>query len=181
MKLCNMVWKLALLAIASAGNRKGTVLFFVLGGLLVGCASVSYQPVVDANAKSSGGIPYFDSSPYLLMQKDTNDAWNAQLIYLPDEKKKSEINIWTLLSVNNTSFSFTNGILTDASAELDSSAVPAAFVQAAATAAAGLLKLSEGKEQGLGVQLFKIVKSKDTWGLVGAGAPPYEEMIGRPE
>lgn len=111
---------------------------FLLSAILfeLGCANVSYRRITTkADDEAGEGIRYYDTSPYILVQRDTNSNWATSVLYLADHTKKNQANAFSFLAVNNTSLIFTNGVMTDSTAATDSSAVPAAIVQAAAQVA----------------------------------------------
>jgi hypothetical protein len=144
-----------------------------------GCANVSYTRLLTVEQeKASTGIPYFDTSPYILVQKDTNAAWQTTVLYLPDHTKMNTIDVCTFLAANNSTFTFTNAILSDSSVTSDSSAVPAAVVQAAATVGAAIAKMAGPSEvpRPASAYLFKIVRVNHQWGLVGASAADIDTL-----
>jgi hypothetical protein len=111
---------------------------FLLSAILfeLGCANVSYRRITTkADDEAGEGIRYYDTSPYILVQRDTNSNWATSVLYLADHTKQNQANAFSFLAVNNTSLVFTNGVMTDSTAATDSSAVPAAIVQAAAQVA----------------------------------------------
>jgi hypothetical protein len=141
--------------------------------LLTSCAGVTHQAITtkkqDCEAR---GIRYYDSSPYLLVQTDNQGGLTSDFMYLPDQNKKRQARPFTFLASNTTTLSFQNGILTDSSSDTDSSAVPAAVIKAleqVATSAAKLAAFDAAQtKQAPRVYLFKIVKQKGQWGLIGA-------------
>ena len=144
-----------------------------------GCANVTYTRLSTLEQeRASTGIPYFDTSPYILVQKDTNAVWQSTLLYLPDHAKKNAIDVCTFLAVNNSTFTFTNAILSDSSVTVDSSAVPAAVVQAAASVGAAIAKMGGPPEapRPASAYMFKIVRVKHEWGLVGASAADIDTL-----
>lgn len=179
----------------------GSSFFIFLCGLFlslfaVGCASVKYTAITDYqdNDKSTIGIRYFDSSAYLLIQRDQTDPtgkkWTGQVLYLPDAAKKRQAEVTCILAVNTSNFTFTNAIISDTSVTVDSSAVPVAVINALATAVGASFgkavnplfatSLTESVETtdkwpAPDVKLFKFVSGKDAsgkdaWGVVGAYA-----------
>lgn len=168
--------------------RNRCILLFACCVVLIlagaGCAGIAYQPIQsDAQDASSAttGLRYFDSSPYLLMQKDKGGTnWTAQLLYLPDQTKKYQAQPYAWLAMNNSSFAFSNAILTDASSDADASAVAAAIIQTAAKIAntVGPFARVQGAPTlanlltNSNVALFKIVRVKQdetnwVWGIIG--------------
>lgn len=152
----------------------------VFGLISSGCANVTYTRIsTTEEEKASTGIPYFDTSTYILIQKDTNSVWQSSVLYLPDRTKRNAIDVCTFLAVNNSTFVFTNAVLSDSSVTTDSSAVPTAVVQAAAAAAAAGAKSFAGQLGGprpASAYLFKIVRIQHQWGLVGASAPDLDTL-----
>jgi hypothetical protein len=170
------------------------VLLMVLAS--TGCSYVCYTRITTEKEYLKGdGIRYFDSSPYILVQRDTNSNWSSSILYLTDHTKPSEVHVGAFLAINNTTLTFSNAILTDVSAQTDSSAVPAAVIQAAAQAAAAMAStpMAHAAENELGTGgvtppkeqvappitkpaafLFKIIKQDGRWGVVGASAPEID-------
>lgn len=147
---------------------------------LAGCANVNYTRLVSVEEENhSTGVPYYDTSPYILLQKDSTGTWQSTVLYLPDHTKRNSIDVSTFLASNNSTFNFTNAILTDSSVTTDSSAVPAAVVQTAATvatAAAKVMKAGPQAPRPPSAYLFKIVRVNHRWGLVGASAPDIDTL-----
>jgi len=145
---------------------------------VAGCAGVTFKPVTDDTTAT--GLRYSDSAPYLFMVKGPNGKWNSQLVYLPDQTRKYQANVWAFLAQNNSSFTYsTNGVLTDTSSTLDTTVIPQAILQAAAAASkffpagapTSLTELLDQNNDTIG--LFKIVNvwtgSKWQLGVVGDG------------
>ena len=191
-------------------NHKNKILwksFLILscGALLLmfalGCASVKYSLISKAqdNDKNTTGLRYYDTSEYLLMQHDPNDPsgtnWISQVYFANDQTKMRQAEITCILSVNTSSFTFTNGTLTDTSVSTDSTTVPVAVVNAIATAiGAGLghgitpFSLTSGINHHKSsnfpqadVQLFKFVAGLDpsgkteAYGVVAAGVSSTDQ------
>ncbi len=159
-------------------------LVLFLAFVACGCSSVTHTAVSPAQdeKKCTTGIRYYDSSPYLLVQRDPADAtgktWTSQLLYLPDLTKMRQAKLTCVLAVNTSSFAFTNAILTDSSVAVDSTAVPAAVLQALVSAATSVAKgaVAMDNVHPADVKLFKIVARQDKndqphWNLIGAYAP----------
>jgi hypothetical protein len=146
-------------------------------GILVGtgCTSVEYMRIQSQQQdQEASGIRYYDTSTYILVQRDTNSNWASSVLYLPDLTKKNQVNINTFLAANTTSMVFTNGILGNTSTTADSSAVPAALVQVASQAAISMAKAAGEETSQLtnsAVFFFKVIKVNHQWGVVGASAP----------
>ncbi len=143
------------------------------GLLCGGCACVSYTSLTPEADSTAKGFRYHDTSPYLLAQRDQNGDWQTQLSYLPDQTKEFQATPHTFLSVNGTSFVFTNSVLTEASSDADASAVPAAVIQTLQQLVSKAYTFTDAEKQVTppSVQVFKIMKVNGEWGVIGAAAP----------
>jgi hypothetical protein len=142
--------------------------------LVISCSSVTYTRIASPEEdQRATGFRYFDSAPYILMTKDITGHFTAQLVYLPDQTTKSQAKPSTFLAINTDTFTYDKtDVLLGASAEIDTTAVPVAIVQAAAqvatTAAKGIFGLGapQPKPGQPSVWLFKIVKHNGQWALL---------------
>lgn len=146
--------------------------------VLQGCAATRFEPIQDASAdQNAKGLRYFDSSPYLLVTKTSDTTFNAQLLYLRDRTKEFQARSVCFLSVNSSNLTFgtatATGVLTNSVTGVDSTAVPAAIVQAlgevvsAAVKPPGATRKTEAEtSNGIVLYLCKIVKRNNEWGVL---------------
>lgn len=159
------------------------VITVAIAPLVGGCAGIAHRALTDVENETAKGLRYYDSSPYLLVQTDNDGGLKSELVYLPDQTKRREAKPYTFLATNNTTLEFVKGVVTTTTSETDSTAVPAAVVQALQKVASEAVKLArfdavEGEASGRvpQVYLFKIVKEdviekgerRRAWGLIGA-------------
>nr|WP_294501979.1 hypothetical protein [uncultured Rhodopila sp.] len=100
-----------------------------LSALLVsGCAGLTVGPVKDDNQAS--GYRFYQPAPFLFVRSDGKGGLTSEIIYLPDTTQKMSARPFAVLASNNATLSFSNGMLTEASAVVDETVVPAAFLDA---------------------------------------------------
>ena len=123
------------------------------------------------------GFRYYESSPYILVYSD-GKGLKSDLIYLPDRTRKMSIKLCDFISKNTAKLQFTNGVLTSAETEGDSTAVPRAVIESAkqvAMAAAKDMAAFKMVEKGEKLfkapspRLFKLVIDKTGARLIGSG------------
>lgn len=114
--------------------------------LLGGCAGVSHVPIPDERAdRRSQGIRYYRHSLYLLVHSDGMGGLKTVWKFLPDPNKKMSICTYNCVAKLESTFKFDEaGVLTSSMEHPDSSAVPAAVIQAAAAALPAILKFAKG-------------------------------------
>lgn len=152
--------------------------FLSVTALLAGCAGTTVRPVGDtATEERAKGIRYYESAPFLLVYTDGKGGVVSQVIFLPDVTTKRSIDPFAVLAQNETTLTFTDGVLTQSKSVVDETVVPKAVVSAlekAATAAIGMAAADapDGfKEADLPLpRLYKIVISGDDISLEGSGA-----------
>jgi hypothetical protein len=149
-----------------------------VGGLVESCAGTSVRDVSDKTNKelhseadkSARGIRYYEKAPFVLVHSDGKGGLVTQLIYLEDTTRKRSIQPFAVLSKNKTELTFSNGVLTDSNTEIDETAVPIAFLDAAQNVAMAAAKLgvldSAGSDGATTVEfpapaLYRIVKLDD--------------------
>lgn len=148
---------------------------------LVGCAGTNVSSIADPELGVAGkysdeeadGIRYYESAPFLLVYTDGKGGLNSQLLFLPDLTQKRVIDPYAVLAANNSTLTFSNGVLTQGKTIVDETVVPKAVVglleKLATAALAGTLNAAgtTPTAQLPPPQLFKIVIDKDTARLVG--------------
>jgi hypothetical protein len=91
--------------------------------------SKELQPASKGKADNSvEGIRYYESSPYLLVYSDGKGGLVSKLIHLPDLTKKRVIQPFAYLAANNSTLTFTNGMLTQSKVVADETVVPKAVI-----------------------------------------------------
>lgn len=135
--------------------QKPALAFFLPSLLLAGCAGTTVYKVKYDCAPSDGasqsqlkvacskplstvsdgvddttvdGIRYYESSPYLLVYSDGKGGLVSKLIHLPDLTKKRVIQPFAYLAANNSTLTFTNGMLTQSKVVADETVVPKAVI-----------------------------------------------------
>jgi hypothetical protein len=111
---------------------------------MLGCASVKHQPVADF--EDPKGIPYYGGSHYLLVYSDGKGNIHSEILYLMDRRKKMVADPTSCFASLQSTLSFTNGVLSDAKAVGDATAIPQAILAAAEKVlAAGVLAAPEAR------------------------------------
>jgi len=157
--------------------------------MLMGCSGVTAvhikTPEDDLRAT---GFRYYESSPYILVYSD-GKVLKSDLIYLPDRTRKMSVELFDYVSRNTAKLTFSNGVLTSAETEGDSTAVPKAVIesakQVAIAAAKGAAAFSTVKEEKKPFAapppcLYKLVIDKEGARLIGSG-PNIEIKVNVPE
>jgi hypothetical protein len=143
-----------------------------LGLVLTGCAGLDVAPVSD-DAKASG-YRYYQQAPFLFVRSDGKGGLTSEIVFLPDTTHLMSAEPYAYLATNNTTLSFNNGSLTEASVVGDETAVPSAFVDALTKAAAAAIAAADiptGPQPTAPVPyLFKIIVHGDKIELRGPGA-----------
>lgn len=145
----------------------------ILGAAAIaaGCAGITAKPVPDADADTTSGFRYYDTSPFLLMYTDGKGGLTSKLMYLPDTTKLRSIAPYNVLANNTTTLKFDHGRLLGAKAVVDEAAIPSAIVASLEKIAVAALKvaaLNASPEQGIPAPyLFRIVKTSTGWDLKG--------------
>jgi hypothetical protein len=149
--------------------------------LIAGCAGTDVSRVTNdaygelgkVSDTDANGIRYYESAPFLLVYSDGKGGLNSQLLFLPDVTKKRVIRPYAVLAANNSTLTFSNGVLTQGKSVVDETLVPKAIVGALEKAATAAIAASlnavgaEATPQLPPPQLFKIVLSGGNARLVG--------------
>jgi len=115
--------------------------------LLTGCAGVSHKPIpytqisgttsadaaIKANASAdekAKGIRYYQTSPYLLVYSDGKGGIGWKIYYLPDQTRKMSAEPYNFLSKVKADLTFSNGMLTDSTADIDATTLPKGIISA---------------------------------------------------
>jgi hypothetical protein len=110
-------------------------------GWLTGCAGFVATPISDSatDAKVSG-IRYYEPAPFILVHTDGKGGLVSRLIYLPDTTQKLAIDPYAYLAKNNTTLTFTNGMLSQTRSVIDETIVPKGIIEGLKTAAVAAAK-----------------------------------------
>ncbi len=149
---------------------------FLLVALCSGCtAGIDYVPVVHPGTSGEPqGIRYFESARYLLVYSDSKGGIKTQILTLPDQTRLMEVRPWSKGASLKSTLKFNNGMLTEVSEEVDSTATTNAILSAAQTLLP-LLAASDGDENKVPAPyLYKIMTKGDTVTFVGG--PGVEEI-----
>jgi hypothetical protein len=151
--------------------------FALLVLLLSGCAGLSTGSVPNHESDLLvGGIRYYQPARYLLLYTNSEGGFVSKLLILPDLHQKMSIRPYAIAAKNDTTLTFTNGMLDTAKAVIDQTEVPKAVIVSLEKAAAAAIKakgkgafLAPGEEAPSvpAPYLFKIVNTGDGWELVG--------------
>ena len=150
----------------------------VVLAMLIGCSGTTAVLIPsDAADSLAKGFRYYESSPHILVYSN-GKILKSDLIYLPDRTRKMSIKLCDFISQNTAKLQFTNGVLTSAETEGDSTAVPRAVIESAkqvAMAAAKEMATFKTVEKGEKLfkapppRLFKLVIDKTGARLIGSG------------
>jgi hypothetical protein len=157
-----------------------------VGVLLGGCAGVTYQPVSytpiardgsnaaeakkanDAADESASGIRYYQASPYLLVYSDGKGGIVWKIYYLPDQTRKMTATPYNYVAKVTANLTFSRGVLTDSTEDVDTTAVPKAILAAAEKLLPLALADTTPEERTvLPPRLYKILVAGDTITLAG--------------
>jgi hypothetical protein len=155
--------------------------FIALAVTLTGCAGTNVARVSSPEYGVGGkvadsqanGIRYYESAPFLLVYTDGKGGLVSKLLFLPDLTRKRVIDPYATLASNNTTLTFSNGVLSQGKTVVDETLVPKAVVGAlekAATAALGGTLNAPGAPPTAQLpppQLFKVVLTTGGARLVG--------------
>ena len=110
----------------------------VIGALaLSGCAGISAGVVTDDSKEL--GYRYYAPAPFLFVRSDGKGGLTSEVVYLPDTTQTLSLRPYATLASNNATLSFNNGMLTEASAVVDETVVPTAFIDALSKAASAAI------------------------------------------
>jgi hypothetical protein len=139
------------------------------------CAGLEVQDASGAADATVEGIRYYESSPYLLVYSDNAGGLVTRIVHLPDRTKKRSIRPYAVLAKGKGTFTFSNGVLTGADAQLDAGVIPRAVVAAIETAAQAAIVAGRGGEAATATlpapYLFKIEVHGDQVTLIGGDRP----------
>jgi len=145
-----------------------------IGICLSGCAGLDVHRVTED--KDARGYRYYDTAMFLMVTPDGKGGVTSQILALPDTTHVNSARPYAFLASNNTTLSFSNGTLTEASLVGDETAVPNAFLDAltkgavAGIAAADLPGGSQARTAIPAPYLFKITVNGTTVNLKGGQA-----------
>lgn len=96
--------------------------------ITVACSKPSSAALQGVDDDKFDGIRYYEASPYLLVHSDGRGGLVSKLIHLPDLTKKRVIQPFAYLAANNSTLTFTNGMLTQSKVVADETVVPKAVI-----------------------------------------------------
>lgn len=131
---------------SGAGMGRGPALAALIFAI-TGCAGTNVSRISSPQYGVGGkytddqadGIRYYESAPFLLVYSDGKGGVVSKLLFLPDLTRKRVIDPYAVLSSNNSTLTFTNGVLTQGKTVVDETVVPKAVVGALEKAATALL------------------------------------------
>lgn len=136
-----------------------------------GCAGTTYRPIADDN--QDGGIRYYEQAPYLLISTNGKGGVTGQIKFIADVTAKRSINPFAILSQNESTLTFDNGVLTQGKSTVDETTVPRAIVTAlekVASAAMAAANAPGDEPQQIDIplpRLYRIVITSTTVSLEG--------------
>jgi len=138
---------------------------------LNGCAGITVEPITSpATEKSATGFRYYENANFLFVHTNGKGGLTSEIITLPDTTREMSAHPYAVLASNNTTLSFTNGVLTEANAQVDTTAVVSASMDALAKFLSAAVAFDEIKAAPP-PYLYKIYISSD--GVVTlTGGPP---------
>lgn len=109
---------------------------------LCGCAGTSVHPIAygtknDANHVEGeddskvNGFRYYEGAHFLIVYTDGKGGLKSEVKFLPDLTRKRSINPYAYFSKNETTLTFSNGMLTDSKSVIDEAAIPKVAISAA--------------------------------------------------
>jgi hypothetical protein len=120
----------------------GKGLIYALAAFQAGCAGLAAGPVNDERQdKSARGFRYFQPAAFLIIHTDNKGGLTSQIQYLPDTTRRMSVRPYSYGATNEFELKFHNGMLTQASSDVDETIVPKAVLDAlkdVLTAAAAL-------------------------------------------
>jgi hypothetical protein len=122
---------------SGAGRGRGAALIALAIGT-AGCAGTNVSRISNPDYGVGGkysddqadGIRYYESAPFLLVYSDGKGGVVSKLLFLPDLTRKRVIDPYATLSSNNSTLTFTNGVLTQGKTVVDETVFPKAVVGA---------------------------------------------------
>jgi hypothetical protein len=129
---------------AGGGQEMTRWILAVLALLSLGCAGVTMKPLPSdpAEEKKVGdhGIRYFRDAPFLLIYSDGKGGLVTEVLFLPDTTQKMSARPYAILSSNETTLKFANGVLTGQEIKVDETIVPKAVISSLEAVASSALK-----------------------------------------
>jgi hypothetical protein len=107
---------------------------------LTGCAGTTVTPIsygtgatavggkADADAK---GLRYYEGAYFLIVYSNGKGGLKSEVKFLPDLTRKRSINPYAYLAKNETTLTFSNGMLTESNSVIDEAIIPKAMISAA--------------------------------------------------
>ena len=146
--------------------------------LIISCAGIDVVRIGsdDTLEKASTGFRYYQPAPFLFIHSDGKGGLTSEIIFLPDTNEKMSIRPYAYFAFNETTISFDKGILTQAVADIDETAVASSGLEAlgkilGSVAIAALNAPETTNEATVPTPyLFKIIIKGDDLDLVGGQA-----------
>ncbi|HUP60086.1 MAG TPA: hypothetical protein VNA69_06665 [Thermoanaerobaculia bacterium] len=114
--------------------------------VLAGCAGMHVTKIGADTDFTSSGIRYYGSSPYIYVTTDNAGGLTPTLVYLPDPKKKMSAYLYNIVSTNDATLEFENGMLKTSEITADSAVLPKAVISALEKIAVAALARNEAKD-----------------------------------
>jgi hypothetical protein len=115
---------------------------FVLGLLLLAtsCAGTTFRRIAsESDDLTADGIRYYESAPFLLVYTDGKGGLRSEIKFLPDTTTKRSVDPFAVLAQNESTLTFTNGVLSQSKTVIDETPVPKAIISALEKVAAAAI------------------------------------------
>lgn len=119
-------------------TRTSALVMGLMSLIVSGCAGLSVGPVKD-DVDTKRGYRFYQPAPFLFVRSDGKGGLTSEIVYLPDSTQMMSARPYAVLASNNATLSFSNGMLTQATAVVDETVVPSAIIDALSKAAAAAI------------------------------------------
>jgi len=157
-------------------QRKAGVTLLIICPCIVGCAGLS-TGTVSAESKANG-FRYYQPAPFLLVHSDGKGGVTGDIVWLPDTTDEMSARPFAVLASNNAQLKFSNGMLSEASSQVDETVVPNAILSAVGKILTGVVAaeapLAESPappDTAPPPYLFRVIIKGGEIELFGVGAP----------
>jgi hypothetical protein len=127
---------------------------------LGGCAGATVHPIAYHTGQPDQvggepeadvrGIRYYEGAHFLIVYTDGKGGLKSEVKFLPDLTRKRSINPYAYLAKNETTLTFSNGMLTGSKSVIDETVIPKAVISAAtkvALASIAAANAADGKQR----------------------------------
>jgi hypothetical protein len=154
------------------------LLVLVAMTVLSSCAGLDVKTIrTPSDEVAAKGFRYYETALFLFVHSDGKGGLAGEIVPLPDTTRERSIRPYALWASNDTTLTFSNGTLSEASASIDQTAVASAAIDSLTkvlTTAAAFDVIQE-KAKAPPPYLFKIVVRGNSVTLIGG--PPNNIQI----